>query len=141
MSDWGELANAASMREVWKGSLEVSPEPYVVLWWQAWQNIDGKGLDVLHVGVTSSWHGPGEDNLNQECWDLAKSTLGGLVNMAWKTVGERLNWEVHSLTYSRQRRISQYRGKIVVRAYSGRDFEPLMVAIQKTAEAVGAEET
>lgn len=129
---WEDLVTSAHLRPVWKGALQVSDQPRMMMWWQAWQNVSG-GQDVMHVGVTCT---PGED-VYGEGYLLAQRMLTGVLNMAWRSVGGSLSIETVPLTLQRiSNGTNAWRGKVIVRANTGKEFDPLMIAIQETKTSV-----
>jgi hypothetical protein len=129
---WGDIIESASLRAVWKGHFEVSDEPSMTMWWQAWNNVAG-GQDIMHVGVSCF---PGED-VYGEGYKLAQRMLTGILNMCWKSVGGELKLETYPLMQTKVGANGlAWVGKVVVRANSGKQFDPLMIAIQETRDLV-----
>lgn len=132
--DWADIVDSANMRAVWKGHLEISKEPRMTMWWQAWHNVSG-GRDVMHVGVTCI---AGTDAYG-EGFALAQRMLTGVLNMAWRAVGGELGIETVPLSIRRFGKLDGWTGKVIVRANTGKQFDPLMKAIQETK--ISVEET
>jgi hypothetical protein len=128
---WNDLIDNATLRAVWRGSITVVEKPKMTLWWMAWHNISG-GQDILHVGVTCL---PGAD-VYGEGYSLAQRMMTGVLNMAWRSVGGELPLETIPLNLRKFGNEDGWTGKVIVKAYTGKQFDPLMIAIQETKSSV-----
>lgn len=132
LSDWDGLVETAERKPLWSGSLSVAWDvPRVGVWWQAWAALPNS-LNVLQLGVTASMPAEMVERLGEEI-SLANQLLGGFVDMTWRAVGRNVGFEVMPVTVSRftssGARVSV--GKVVVRTADGREFEPLIAAVEE----------